>query len=61
MKTVADGILIDLTVEDLELLIKSLEEFKESDRYLIYRKETKIDFDKLLKKLKNRKEEKNRT
>lgn len=47
-----DEILVDLTVSDLKFLIKSLEEFKGSKKYLGYTQKKKDDFDKLIKKLK---------
>lgn len=47
-----DEIMLDLTVEDLELIIRSLEEFKGSKKYLDYTEKAKADFDNLVKKLK---------
>jgi len=48
----ADEISIDLTILDLELIIRSLEEFKKSEKYLNYKQKAKDDFDQLVKKLK---------
>ena len=48
-----DEILVDLTVKDLELIIKLLGVFKGSDKYLDYTEKEKDDFDKLVKKLKD--------
>jgi len=49
----ADEISIDLTILDLELIIRSLEEFRGSEKYRSYSQQVKADFDNLVKKLKD--------
>ncbi|MBA7542334.1 hypothetical protein ES705_34655 [subsurface metagenome] len=48
----ANEILVDLNISDLEFIIRLLELFKGSERYQNYEEEEKVDFDNLLKKLK---------
>lgn len=47
-----DEIMVDLTIRDLELIIKSLEESKKDRKYLKYNQKAKDEFDNLIKKLK---------
>jgi len=48
-----DGeILVDMTISELELIIKLLRIFKGSEKYQKYKEEEKADFEKLIKKLK---------
>jgi hypothetical protein len=47
-----DKISVDLTIHELELIIKSLEEFSRDRTYVKYTREAKDEFDNLIKKLK---------
>jgi len=46
-------ILIDLTISDLEFMIKLLSLFKGSEKYQDYTEKEKDEFDNLVKKLKD--------
>jgi len=46
-------ILVDLTISDLEFIIRLLEVFKRSEKYWDYSEEEKDEFDNLIKKLKD--------
>jgi len=46
-------ILVDLTLSDLELIIKLLEVFKGSKKYQDYTEKEKDEFDNLVKKLRD--------
>lgn len=49
-----DEILVNLTKEEWNISLRSLERFKGSVKYLGYTQKKKDDFDKLIKKIKGR-------